>query len=492
MQPFGLGKVAPAFGAGVALGAVARGASGSAAQPVAPLMRQVSVDPATSVAGHPDRHGYTVIRHAANGAQIVVNARAVPNGPALVVAYRQTRDTVTGAVTRLYTDGHQITVGHDFVTHAAPHQPTVTAHQNGLRDAYLPDGRPLFHERFEDRRVGNGGIQHVLVRSIFAGAPVAAAGSVTPIEQIYGVVPYGGSIIYPYQPVAFRAAVLSVFLTALSQPLQLPPDPAVVFEDPTIAYTDPADALADDEVETAMASGMSDAPSIEPLLPVSDTVLVADADAPDSVTMPAMGPPAVPDDMVRALTTDVAALERNVVAARAANADLQTQLAVQPGLPTAQPAAAPGRHPPVVIPTAVRDRIRHEVRDDLVLHEQQRALSLPGILASPGALDFIFQVGDIVDVTDAATGEECLLTTGDLIRFNELPAEASTAAQMRIVTSKFGDCQAGTAVAVSAPDLQDMLNSFNHRLESSVVKLSSQIASAGPAQNTVVPPHKVN
>jgi hypothetical protein len=91
--------------------------------------------------------------------------------------------------------------------------------------------------------------------------------------------------------------------------------------------------------------------------------------------------------------------------------------------------------------------------------------------------NYIFQVSQLLDATDADTGGRCVVTSGDLIRFAKVPADADTATHMRVVTSEAGSCGAGTIIEISLGDLQQMLNDISERLERNMQLVYNQIAS---------------
>ena len=85
-----------------------------------------------------------------------------------------------------------------------------------------------------------------------------------------------------------------------------------------------------------------------------------------------------------------------------------------------------------------------------------------------------------IDTTSLATGEECALGGGDLLRLAQPPADGDASATMTVVTSQSLDCKAGTQVAIALPDLQTMLNQFSLRLENNMQRVHDQIALATP------------
>ena len=124
----------------------------------------------------------------------------------------------------------------------------------------------------------------------------------------------------------------------------------------------------------------------------------------------------------------------------------------------------------------MHQQIRSQVKDEIALHQEQKALSIADVMAAAQVQNHIFQVGDMIDATDSATREECPLTTGDLINFAALPGEGEVAAAMNVVTSKSGSCRPGSVVQVGLTDLQEMLNAFSLRLEANMQKVHDYAA----------------
>ncbi|CAO0823418.1 hypothetical protein DFAR_3690058 [Desulfarculales bacterium] len=51
------------------------------------------------------------------------------------------------------------------------------------------------------------------------------------------------------------------------------------------------------------------------------------------------------------------------------------------------------------------------------MQRKKQSLSIANIIVSAQAEGYIFQVPGIIDASDSSSGEECTLTTGDLIMF---------------------------------------------------------------------------
>ena len=431
-----------------------RGVQNAGLNSAGPARGPVRVTQGTTIAEHPDRRGLTITHREANGAQLVVNRRTLPDGRKQTTAYRQIVDPKTRAQTRIYSDGRKITTGPDFVRRSTPGRMQVTNYKTGLREMALANGRPVFHERFGTMRGRDGATHQTVVRTVYArvhrGRPAVLA---APVEEVYAVVPYNGAVLYPYYPFAFEAAFYTPFLAPFAAPVPVDAfcdtclPPAVAFSEPAPAYSDPNDLLGDMQIATGFDDGMAAPPQDQP----------------------------GPDTDVSQLQSEMTALQDEVQSAESENADLRSQLAgqqseidsLQQSSEVSPPADTVAKIP-VPIPEDVRMQVRKQVKTDVSLHREGQPLSLADIIGSPEAQNYVFQVSDIVDATDLNTGEECSLSTGDLAKFNKVPGEDDAAAEMKIVTAKAGSCKPGSVVAIGMSDLQDMLNAFSQRLENNM------------------------
>jgi hypothetical protein len=429
------------------------------------LPTHVQVDRNTSIVRRTDQRGVTITRNLGNDRRLVVTSQLGSNGRRQVVAYSWKKDPATGTQTRVYSDGRREVIGRDFVMRSGPRQLTVTIRRDGLREAFLPNGRRLFGDRF-GFHLWHGRNERVIIRTvatvIIGGAAVALA---TPIEQFFLIVTYDGIVLRPYIPVVFAAGFYDPFWQPFAMPIAIGPacgfcpPPVLDYGAPVAAYADPIDLIAD----MVLADGIEDA--------------AGEA---------AAAGPAPTDPEVAALSDEVGALQQQIQAAEQSNTQLRSELAAQQAqidaLKQAQAAAPPV--PPAKaklrIPRDVHDQVRSQVKDDIALHQQQKPLSLTDVIASAQAAKYVFQVADLIDATDADTGETCALTSGDLLTFDQVPAAGEAAAKVRVVAGKAGSCAAGAVVTVSLGDLQDMLNAFSQRVEADMKKVHDQVAAATP------------
>jgi hypothetical protein len=100
--------------------------------------------------------------------------------------------------------------------------------------------------------------------------------------------------------------------------------------------------------------------------------------------------------------------------------------------------------------------------------------------APPPALDPkrpIFVVND--EVSTSADGQECSLTSGDIIsRVSDTP-DADKNLNVKVLASKKTDCATGAQVAVSLDDLMEMRNHFREQLSGGMDELSKKQGTGG-------------
>jgi hypothetical protein len=360
-----------------------------------------------------------------------------------------------GGRSKTYLDGRKVVYAtNGDIARTSPHRVTVVTHKSGLRQAALADGRPIFREHIE--HVMHGSVsREVVVRTEYArvvvGSPVFYA---APVIRRYEVASYYGYPVLAYQPTFFSPFFFNPFLVSFAQPVVVTPlcvfcpAPVVAWQQPVASYSDPVDLVADMQITSAVQDGMADAPS---------------------ATLDASGNQK--DPQVAELRAQVDTMQQQVDAATQSNADLRDQVAAL------QQSSAPQATTAFAVPEAVRQQIHQQVRDNIRLHQQKRALTWPDVVASGEASNYIFQVSDLLDATDSG-GEECPLTAGDLLKLDAGAAPDQEILSMRVVTSKSGSCPAGSSVSVSIHDAQGMLNDFNQRQEANMQKLAPQIAAA--------------
>jgi hypothetical protein len=410
------------------------------------------------VAAVPSKGGYTANRKNKDGSQTVVTTATLSNGQKVVSGHKTISDPAHGKTTRIYTDGRKVEVTKTAVTSYTPDRRSVTIHNNGLREERWRDGRRMYHDEYSHRRHHGRTeriIKRAIVATVVAGALVALA---SPLIQEFAVEPVNGVETYPYIPAEYDPPVYETISAPLPAPVvisagcQICPPPVVAYQQPVLVYREPTALLTDMQIAGAFNDGMAAYPP------------------PAAVQAPG-------DAEVQALAAEVNGLQQEVAAASADNEALKAQLADQQAQTAglqAQVNAQQTRQ--VEIPEEVRQQIRQQVLDDIALHQQKKSLTIAEVMASAQSQNYIFQVSGMIEATDTSTNEPVALTTGDLIRFYQVPGEGEVAAQMMVVTSKSPTVRAGSVVLIGLTDLQEMLNGFSQRLEANMQKVSQYAA----------------
>jgi hypothetical protein len=124
--------------------------------------------------------------------------------------------------------------------------------------------------------------------------------------------------------------------------------------------------------------------------------------------------------------------------------------------------------------------MRKQVRLGIAQDANGRALTLNDVIHAGYAPIFLFQVSSSLDTVSAVTGDRCELGSGDILGFtNQGYDESHPTAQMKVVVARPGHCLVEDTVDVSPSDLQEMLNTFNERLESNMRKLGGCVVDKG-------------
>ena len=139
---------------------------------------------------------------------------------------------------------------------------------------------------------------------------------------------------------------------------------------------------------------------------------------------------------------------------------------------------------PVTLSPEVKQAIAEEVR---ALLAAQQALAAQG--GASGAQALVSPRGQIppaldpehrtfvVDttVTALANGQECGLTSGDVVtRLTDTPDATDNTVNASVSASKRGDCAAGVTVAIKVDDLQEMYNHFQEQLTDGLAELAKR------------------
>lgn len=84
----------------------------------------------------------------------------------------------------------------------------------------------------------------------------------------------------------------------------------------------------------------------------------------------------------------------------------------------------------------------------------------------------VFVVSSSLEVA-ASDGQDCVVTNGDVLGMNGAPVPNATAASVRVMASKGGDCLRGSFVSVSLVDLQEMQNAMRASIDQGLQDLQA-------------------
>jgi hypothetical protein len=391
-------------------------------------------------------------RNNPDGSQLVVSQRPQSaNRPQNLVAYRQTQDAKPGVTHRTYLDGRRVTVTPDAVSRSVGRGPTFVTRNNGLREATLRNGKPMYREALV---VDRG--RQVMQRTVYAR--YAVAGPVyyrAPLVRVYDVVPYYGAPIYVYRPVVYEPVFFVPFWSPFVRPVMVVagcvvcPSPVVSFAAPVTAYADPIDLMGDLQISEPINEGMQ-----------YESYQTASAPQDDPELMD--------------LRMQVSDLQQQVAGSQEVNQDLRDQLAQQSKVLASASAPQKTAPAPVAIPEDIRQQMRKQVRLTMAQQQNQKPLLLSDVVGSGYARVYLFQVAEPMEVVDAQTGESCMLNSGALLRFAQVPRDASPASAMKVTLSRAGDCPSQAVVTVGNGELQEMLNGFSQRVSDNLKRVHDQ------------------
>ncbi|MGA8439346.1 MAG: hypothetical protein WB714_14040, partial [Candidatus Sulfotelmatobacter sp.] len=155
-------------------------------------------------------------------------------------------------------------------------------------------------------------------------------------------------------------------------------------------------------------------------------------------------------------------------------------------------APAPAASGPVTLTPEVKEAIAEEVKAQLAAQQAQAQQQSGGGAAAapaptsasdqapPPALDpaqRTFVVNS--DVTVVANGQECGLTSGDVVtRLTDTP-DADQTVNASVSATKKGDCPSGQTVAIKVDDLQEMYNHFQETLTNGMSEMAKKQGTNG-------------
>ena len=144
--------------------------------------------------------------------------------------------------------------------------------------------------------------------------------------------------------------------------------------------------------------------------------------------------------------------------------------------------------PPVLTPE-VKQLVADEVRQELALENQEAAQNNAGQDVDPGSSGIarllsdgrphVFVAGGNLDLTDAS-GQECVVSDGDILQLRTAPPADSTTADLVVMSSKgTPECQMSLTVQVSLTDLQEMQNHMRETIDQGLQDLQSKQGTGG-------------
>jgi hypothetical protein len=440
----------------------------------------------------------------------VLQQQVNPAGKAELNAYRQSVSADGRTTTRTYLDGHRSIDAPSFHSSGTLNGPQFVHYNNGLHAAYLTNGRAAYAERFTKMpgidASGSPALVPAVQRSIYATSRFGQIVMLpTPIQRTYLIEPVGVYPTFVYGPAPFPVPLFGVLFAPFAVPIVVGPQclvcpgASVVFATPQASYADPVALLGDEQIADAAAdNGMP--PVAAPPGGATGAELPQDQFAPSQDPAAAPGTPDAPPPPPPELTTDTRGADAPTldtlrsqasglltqVQQRVAKDAANTDGAGNESLATLHPAAmvttrdapaAEGDANPINIPEDVREEMRKQVRLGIAQDANGHALTLNDVVHAGYAPIFLFQVSSLLDTVSAVTGDRCELGSGDILGFaGQGYDENRPTVQMKVVVARPGHCLVEDTVDVSPSDLQEMLNTFNERLESNMRKLGGCVA----------------
>ena len=169
-------------------------------------------------------------------------------------------------------------------------------------------------------------------------------------------------------------------------------------------------------------------------------------------------------------------LAANLQAAYQTQAEANAAAAQAPPNSSGGAHSAPAADTQTALSPEVKQAIVDEVRRQLAARQAAagKPLAAPSGAEVPAALnpaERVFVVSRHLDVTVPSTGQECSLTSGDvMMRLSDTP-DANQNVTASIQSSKKSDCAVGQTVAIGVQDLQEMHNQFLEQLDDGLKKL---------------------
>ena len=419
--------------------ATGAGTGQATAAPTAPAAAAVlPPDPSTQRIPRGDRRGADPARTPNDGTRTVITQTVGPDGSQRVMGYRQIEDGRNGTTTRIYGDGRRVVWGPDFERRSIGNGVGFVTRHDGRREATLPDGRPIFHDRYIPARDTAGAQRQQIERTRYVrwwrGRPVFDS---RPLVRYYDAGYFHGAPVAYYRPQRLAPRYHGIYVSPIVVPVPItafgPVDEWVIFASSPQVYHDPAVLMGDMQIWSGFEQGFAYS-SVWPGTGLSSA-------------LSARGMAAQPQQQMWGFDPKDAARHGYQ-----------------------QPANLAA---PVAVSEEIRLRVREQVRATVALLNAGSPLTLGHVLAAPDVAAYLFQTAQPLMVPDLSGGGECFLNTGDLIRFFAPPDDVSGFATMTVVASAPNSCSPGSVVPVSLGELQEMLNGFVERLEDNLQRVEA-------------------
>jgi len=130
------------------------------------------------------------------------------------------------------------------------------------------------------------------------------------------------------------------------------------------------------------------------------------------------------------------------------------------------------------IKAEIAEQVKQEVANDNAEAGNPSQASFDVLPLALSTANHVFVVSSDLDVS-TTDQQLCALQAGDMLQLIIPAASDASLVELRVASSKRTDCPAGVRVSVSVPDLQEMQNSFQARIEAGLGKLRSNQGRAG-------------
>jgi hypothetical protein len=464
---------------------------------------RLALSPTASLVAKPNHSGFTATKAISTGDSIVVDQHVGVGGQTQIIAYRKSVSANGGATTRVYTDGRESVETAKFHSSGQINGPQFVHYRSGLRAAYGPGGRPLYADTFVKRPPTGGSArpQSWVQRTIYATTVDGAVQQLPmPIRRYYTLNRVAGYDTFVYQSQPYPPLVYAFLYAPLAFPIavgprcSICPSAGVLFAAPPSQYSDPVEILGDMQIAGAVTD--------QGVVPVAEATAEAEPPPPPAASddIPPPPPPTAPAELQAATaqgdSTNLQTLKTQADELQSQAAERAKRDAPPPSSQDAEKSALVQTSAPVnvdalestdllPVPEAVRAQIHKQVRLSLAEQAHEHPLTLIDIMQSGYSRIYLFQVAAAIDTASVVSGDGCALGSGDLLAFTSLTdAQQRPSAQMKVVTARAGHCLSQDTVEISVGDLQEMLNTFNQRMEENIRKLHACAATKNGCVNT--------